>query len=152
VYNWDTKVRGLQDGSSSINFVAHDLTTFVDLVLPLNSGESAGWLVGLLLMLVGIDTILVIWFLKLYVEGRTGATPGKWLMSLRTVRTTLRPCGFARCLLRDLFLWVDLLGCLTPIPALISLSRSSICQRWGDRVADTIVVRAGEERMKVEGR
>ena len=38
---------------------------------------------------------------RVYFEGRFGITPGKWLLGLRTVRTTMRPCGIPRALLRD---------------------------------------------------
>ena len=83
---------------------------------------------------------------KVLVEGRYGITPGKWLLGLRTVRTTLRPCGFARGLVRNVLYYVDLPLLLTPLPAAVSLMFSDHRQRLGDRVADTIVVRAGSMR------
>lgn len=87
-----------------------------------------------------IDTGLFLWLLKVYDEGRYGATPGKWLLGIRTRRTTLRKCGFARAMVRDVLYWVDLLGFVTPLPAAASIVFSSYRQRWGDRVADTIVI------------
>ena len=79
-------------------------------------------------------------------EGRYGITPGKWLLGLRTVRTTLRPCGVARAIVRNVFYCFDLPLLLTPLPAAISLMFSDHRQRLGDRAADTIVVRAGSMR------
>lgn len=95
-----------------------------------------------LLAMVSIDTGLVLWLLKVYDEGRYGMTPGKWLFGIRTMRTTLRHCGLSRTIVRDVLLAVDLVGFVTPLPAAASLVFSSIRQRWGDRVADTIVVDA----------
>lgn len=91
-------------------------------------------------------TLFVACGVKVFVEGRFGITPGKWLLGLRTVRTTLRPCGFARALVRNVLYYVDLPLLLTPLPAAISLMFSDHRQRLGDRVADTIVVRAGSMR------
>ncbi len=93
-----------------------------------------------------IALLLVICIAKVFFEGRYGITPGKWMLGLRTVRATLRPCGFARALVRNLLYYVDLPLLLTPLPAAISLMFSDHCQRLGDRVADTIVVRAGSVR------
>lgn len=89
-----------------------------------------------------VASILPICFVKVYVEGRYGLTPGKWLMGVRTVRTTQRSCGMARALLRDAAYCLDIPFLLTPIPALISLILSDNHQRIGDRLADTIVVEA----------
>ncbi|MBC8116041.1 MAG: RDD family protein [Candidatus Saccharimonas sp.] len=79
---------------------------------------------------------------NVFVEGRYGVTPGKWLLGLRTVRTTLRPCGFARALVRNVVYYVDLPLLLTPLPTAISLMFSDHRQRLGDRTADTLVIRA----------
>ena len=94
-----------------------------------------------------VVAVLVAWTFKLFLEGRFGITPGKWLMDIRTVRSTLRPCGFARALVRDVLLYgIDFPYLLTPIPAVISLVLSDHRQRLGDRVADTVVIRAGSIR------
>ena len=94
-----------------------------------------------------INTVLLILFgISVFMEGRHGITPGKWLLGVRTVRTTLRPCGFARAVVRNVVCFVDLPLLLTPLPAAISLMFSDHRQRLGDRVADTIVVRAGSVR------
>lgn len=89
-----------------------------------------------------VDVSIVLIVVRHLVEGRTGITPGKWLLGIRTMRSTLRPCGFARALLRNLMLWCDLPLFLSPWPAVTSLLFSPTRQRLGDRLADTIVVQA----------
>lgn len=88
---------------------------------------------------IAFETFLI-WSVRVYIQGRTGITPGKWLLGLRTNRDTLRPCGFARALLRDLMYWVDIPLLLTPLPAMLSIMLSQHRQRLGDRIAQTIVV------------
>lgn len=74
------------------------------------------------------------------VQGRTGITFGKWICGLRVVRTTLRPCGRLRSLLRELLFVVET-GCLfCPIPAIAMILNSETRQRLGDRMADTLVI------------
>ena len=85
--------------------------------------------------------LLVVSIPKIYCEGRYGTSPGKWLLGLRTVRATLRPCGFARALVRSVFYCVDMPFLLSPIPSAFSMFFSERRQRLGDRVTDTIVIR-----------
>lgn len=76
----------------------------------------------------------------LYLQSRFGSTPGKWICGIRTCVATLRPAGIARIIVRE-FLWiVDVPFLLTPMPAFVSLFFSETRQRFGDRVADTIVI------------
>lgn len=89
---------------------------------------------------------LAVWFVFVAVEGAYGVTPGKWLCGLRTMRTTLRPCGFARAILRDVLLCIDVPLLLTPIPAVLSCAGTPHRQRLGDRMADTVVVEACSSR------
>ena len=49
-------------------------------------------------------------------QARWGCSLGKWICGLRVVRTTLRPCGFVRSLLREVLLGVDTLFLLTGFP------------------------------------
>lgn len=74
-------------------------------------------------------------------QGRAGQTLGKWLLGIKVARTTLRPCGLARSLLRELFVVLDSLVLLSWLPGAISILVSSQSQRIGDRLADTIVIR-----------
>jgi uncharacterized RDD family membrane protein YckC len=73
-------------------------------------------------------------------QGRWGVTPGKWCCGLRTVQSSLRPCGFAKSLVREVVLWVDACGFLCWAPGLLSIALTSKRQRLGDLVADTLVV------------
>lgn len=89
--------------------------------------------------------IALLWAVVLFVmmvryEGRYGVTPGKWLCGVRTLRTTLRPCGFARALLRELLMWFDTPLLLTVLPGMMCLLITDRRQRLGDLIADTIVV------------
>ncbi len=92
---------------------------------------------GLAIWLVACVITLVI------VQGRTGFTPGKWLCGLRTLQTSLRPCGFARSLARELVFCVDALIFLWWAPGILAIALTDCRQRLGDLVADTLVVEAG---------
>ena len=87
-------------------------------------------------------TAVILVLLKIVFEGQYGVTPGKWLLGIRTMSATLRPCGVARSLLRNLLNCVDFVMFVTPIPALISIGFSNHKQRLADRFADTIVIDA----------
>ncbi len=73
-------------------------------------------------------------------QGRWGWTPGKWICGLRIVRTTLRPFGLLRSLLRVLLLYVDAILLAYPIPGVAAILLSENRQRLGDMAADTIVI------------
>jgi uncharacterized RDD family membrane protein YckC len=90
-----------------------------------------------------VATLLVLFGTKVFFEAQYGITPGKWLMGIRTVSSSLRPCGIGQALTRNILYAVDLPLFLTPIPACLSLMLSNHRQRLGDRVADTVVIRAG---------
>ncbi len=87
-----------------------------------------------------LNMALVVCCLRVLQEGQFGATPGKWLLGIRTRRSTLRRCGIARSLVRCLMYGVDIVFFVTPLPAAISMLLSPYRQRLGDRVADTLVV------------
>ena len=74
--------------------------------------------------------------------GVWGITPGKWIFGVRVVRSTLRPCGIARSLLRELLLWFDAPQLLTALPGLMCVIATENRQRIGDLIADTIVIDA----------
>lgn len=94
------------------------------------------------LIMSSLPWALALWFVFVIVEGRTGCSPGKWLVGLRTVRTTLRPCGVAQIVLRDVLIAVDMPLLLTPVPAAFSMALTEQCQRIGDWIAETVVVEA----------
>lgn len=75
------------------------------------------------------------------VQGVYGITPGKWICGLKTMRATLKPCGFARSLLREVLLCIDSLNLLCWTPGILFIAHTRFRQRMGDLVADTVVVR-----------
>ena len=99
------------------------------------------------LMILGL-TVLV---LNSVLQGRWGITLGKWICGIRTVRTTLRPSGIARALLRELLLVVDVMMGTSMIPATLLIAFTRCRQRVGDLIADTIVVRKRKPLPVTEG-
>jgi len=91
-------------------------------------------------LILALAEILVLFLIWVCMESRCGTTPGKWLCQCETRRLTLRPCGFAQFLVRDLFYWFDVPFFLTAIPCSFSMILSPDRQRIGDRLAGTIVV------------
>ena len=85
----------------------------------------------------------VVFFTLIVAQSRWGVTPGKWLCRLRVLRSTLRPCGFARSLLRELLMIADAPLLLTILPAITAMVSTDHRQRLGDLFADTVVVDAG---------
>ena len=79
-------------------------------------------------------------FTMLATQAVWGITPGKWLCRLRTVRTSLRPCGFAASLAREIVFCVDCCNFLCWAPGILSIALTDRRQRLGDFVADTIVI------------
>lgn len=92
------------------------------------------------------DTACILWCYQTYSEGRYGCSFGKWICGIRTLRTTFRPVGFGRTIVREILRSADFPFLLTPLPAAISMMKSAACQRIGDRVADTIVIQQGSLR------
>ena len=85
----------------------------------------------------------VVFFFLIVAQSSWGVTPGKRLCRLRVVRTTLRPCGFARSLLRELLMIADAPFLLTILPAILAMVSTDHRQRIGDLFADTVVVDTG---------
>ena len=135
----------LYDGWQTLPMLVDGLIGFIALFF-FDLKDGALVVVATVFATVLVDTGLALWSLKIFDEGRYGSTPGKWLLGIRTLRTTLRKSGFARALVRDVLSCVDLLGFLTPLPAAASMVFSSHRQRLGDRVADTIVIDANSQR------
>ncbi|HEX8804473.1 MAG TPA: RDD family protein [Acidimicrobiales bacterium] len=76
------------------------------------------------------------------VQGRTGATPGKGLVGIRTVTGEGRRPGMVRALVRTMAWAVDGLPYVVPLVALSRASTSAGHRRIGDVAAGTFVVRA----------
>lgn len=111
------------------------LTEGLNLQLPHPAVDTATrtlWM--LLLWLIMCEALLIT------SQARWGLTIGKWSCDLRTLRTTLKPCGFARSLVRELVFWVDVCGLLCWTPGIVSIALTEHRQRLGDIVGDTIVV------------
>lgn len=93
-------------------------------------------------ILVTCATVLAVSLITIIVmQGRCGFTPGKWLLGLRTIRATLRPCGFSHSQFRELLMCVDCLNFLCWTPGILSIAFTQNRQRIGDCLADTFVVR-----------
>lgn len=73
-------------------------------------------------------------------EGLWGYTPGKWLMRICVLRTTLRPCGVLRALSRELLIYADCLLFVTWLPGVLLIAFTPHWQRLGDLASDTVVV------------
>ncbi len=73
-----------------------------------------------------------------YFEGRSGRTPGKWLLGIRVLGTDLQPCGFGRALLRNVLSFVD--GFFSFLVGTLLVALTENWQRLGDMAARTIVV------------
>ena len=86
-------------------------------------------------------TCAMVWIILLLITQSTwGVTPGKWLCGLRTMKTSLRPCGFSASLAREIVLFVDCCNFCCWSPGIVSIALTNQRQRLGDLVADTIVV------------
>lgn len=98
-------------------------------------------LVALRIAVITFLAFLVMYFLYIAMQGWYGLTPGKWVCRLRVVQTSLRPCGFAKSLLREVLLAMESLYLFAWTPAILLVAFSRLRQRFGDLLADTIVIR-----------
>ncbi|WP_010582200.1 RDD family protein [Schlesneria paludicola] len=85
-------------------------------------------------------SIAVVTILIFTMQAQWGITPGKWICGLKTVRTSLRPCGFVSVLAREIVFFVDAGNLLCWSPGILSIALSDCRQRLGDIVGDTIVI------------
>lgn len=72
--------------------------------------------------------------------GLCGASPGKWVLGLRVIRTSGERAGFGASLVRELAYFVDAL--FFGLIAKGQMDGSAMKQRLGDQWAQTVVVRA----------
>lgn len=87
-----------------------------------------------------VTWVIVVFITLVATQARWGLTPGKWLCGIRARRSTLRPCGLARSLVRELLFVADVPGLIMILPGMMSLLMTDRRQRLGDRVADTVVI------------
>jgi len=87
-------------------------------------------------------TIGVMSMLLVLMQGIWSVTPGKLICGLRTVRTTLRPCGIASSLAREILFVFDSTYLLCWIPGLLTMGLTSHRQRLGDLLGGTLVVKS----------
>jgi uncharacterized RDD family membrane protein YckC len=73
-----------------------------------------------------------------YFEGRSGKTPGKWVLRIRVLGTDLQPCGFRRAFVRNLLTFVD--GFFSFLVGALLVALTEKWQRLGDLAARTVVV------------
>ncbi len=94
--------------------------------------------------LIALLSIIGMWIAGIVIlsvmEGLWGITPGKWLCGIRTLRTTLRPCGVTRAFARELMVYVDSVFLMTWLPGVLLIAFTPHWQRLGDLTADTVVV------------
>jgi len=92
---------------------------------------------------------MIIWLLVFSaLEGKHGATPGKWLLGIRVMGTDLQPCGFGRAFLRNILKFVD--GFFNFLVGVMLAALSNNWQRIGDMAARTVVVDIRSEKQKKE--
>jgi len=96
---------------------------------------------SILLMLAGLAWAVMGFVIFSFLDGKFGATPGKWVTGIRVRGTDLKPCGFVRGLVRNLLKVVD--GFFNFIVGLMVTALSENWQRVGDMAARTVVVRTG---------
>ena len=105
--------------------------------------QSASMGINNLVLIISLS-IIGMWIAGIlvlsFMEGIWGITPGKWLCGIRTLRTTLRPCGFLRALARELLVYVDSVFLVTWLPGVLLIAFTPHWQRLGDLTADTVVV------------
>lgn len=120
-----------------------------------------GWAVGVLAVpvrevapLLADGSLFALWLVLVYVEGLTGASPGKHVTGMRVVRLDGRPVSVLTAMRRRPWGWLLPLQFLGPVPnavatavalgvllaMLVSVERSSDGRGFHDRLAGTRVV------------
>ena len=92
----------------------------------------AGWLFGLL------GTLFYYWL----TEGMYGASLGKLVCGLRVVSEAAQPIGLAQAFKRSLAIYWD--GLFFGLVGYLSMQKSELNQRYGDRWAKTVVIKSGD--------
>ncbi len=123
---------------SAIFFPVTRLVKGVWLMSPGDHGWVSGWFIFDPLCLVFLVTILTYFSV---LEGFFGATVGKWMAGVRVTRSGGGHPGLGRALARNILRLVDGLPAFC-ILGIVLIVTSAECARFGDRLADTRVVRS----------
>ncbi len=121
----------------SVFFPVTRLVKGVWLMVPNDHSWVNGWFIFDPLCLIFL-TLMALYMILL--EGLLGATVGKWIMHLRVVRTDGRLPGLWKGILRNVLRVVDSLPTLNFL-GVILIARSAERARFGDRVAETRVIK-----------
>jgi len=104
-------------------------------VFTLPAGLVFGWIILVVLV------FFVIWFFYSFLlEGYMGQTIGKKAMGIVVVKEDGSPCGYIDSLARNFLRIIDGLGYY--LVGIIAMLLSERRQRIGDRLANTVVVKA----------
>jgi len=95
------------------------------------------WMMGFAFVSLGWSALEIT--LMSVAEWKSGKTPGKWLVGIRTVGTNLEPIGFGRAFIRNLAELADAMFMFTVGLAVAALTKNR--QRLGDLAAQSIVIR-----------
>lgn len=123
-------------GLTSQEDVAKNMDKFFD-----NGPQGMMSYIALILLIVFGWMMLYLLIISIF-QARWGVTLGNWICGIRTVRTTLRPCGFFRAFFRELLMILDIIfSGLSMFLISLILALNTNRQRLADMVADTIVIR-----------
>lgn len=112
-------------------------------------GLSAWLIRGLFWGLAACIYAMTTFLLYCWMEGTWGKTPGKLICGIETLRTTLRPCGFFRSILRNAAIMID--GFFNYVVGVMLIALQYKWQRVGDLLADTVVVRTRRPQVDADG-
>jgi uncharacterized RDD family membrane protein YckC len=135
-----SKVPGVSTANTIIpRHLAAALDNLIAMILALLAGAAIGDELPLLQLAALVGCFLGYYLLF---EGTLARTPGKFIAGLVVVQYSGAPVTFRQTLIRTAFriLEVNPLLC-GAIPAALSIVLSTHHQRFGDRIAGTIVVR-----------
>lgn len=74
-------------------------------------------------------------------EAALGATPGKFLLGIRVRKENGKRCGFKEAFIRNIARLID--GFALYAAGIILIAKSNERQRFGDRLAGTVVLKRG---------
>ena len=104
-------------------------------LFSLSRDAQSAWGVSILAFFPGLLALLYL----IVMEATQGATLGKMALGLRVVKTDGSPINWSQSIIRNLLRIVDCLFCY--LVGAILVWNSPLRQRFGDHVANTVVVR-----------